>query len=558
MTAIVQRHRTAMSRTMLSRPVALAFEDGVLSESSSVLDYGCGRGGDVDRLNQLGVSASGWDPNHRPHAPLVEADVVNLGFVINVIEHQAERRDALRKAWSLARQALVVAARPAWEARDVRGRPHGDGIITAKDTFQKFYEQDELRAYVEATLGRRSVAAAPGIFYVFRDESTAQAVLARRTRRGRTGVGRVADLLYELHRDHLSVLQAFVERERRLPAAGELDPEAEAELIDRLGSVRAAFALIRRSTGATRWADIDSGRPSQAERRFEQHRALLETLMEFVEDRGRLPRSEEIASGDDLALTFGSIRSAFSLVRRTTGPERWELVEDRARRNFLVYLALAAFVGRPRFTELPDDLQLDVRDLFGNYKHAVSEADRLLFGAGNLEAVDHAARTAGVGKLTPEALYVHVSALDDLPPLLRVYEGCGQALAGTVEEATVVKLHREKPQVSYLCYPTFDRDPHPALSTVVVARLQALKLTYRDFRESENPPILHRKETFVAPGYPDREKFERLTEQEERYELLSSPRIGTRVGWEEVLCDRELKMRGHRVLRDVRKDDGKG
>lgn len=558
MTAIVQRHRTAMSRTMLSRPVALAFEDGVLEQGSSVFDYGCGRGGDVDRLNQLGVSACGWDPNHRPRTPLVEADVVNLGFVINVIEHQAERRDALRKAWSLARQALVVAARPSWEARDVRGRPHGDGILTAKDTFQKFYEQDELRAYVEATLGRRSVAAAPGIFYVFRDESTAQAVLARRTRRGRTGIGRVADLLYELHRDQLSVLQAFVEHERRLPAACELDPAVEAELIERLGSVRAAFALIRRSTGAARWSDIDTGRPSQSERRFEQHRALLETLMDFVEDRGRLPRPEEIATGDDLARTFGSIRSAFSLVRRATGPERWTLVEDRARRSFLVYLALAAFGGRPRFTELPADLQLDVRDLFGSYKNAVAEADQLLYGAGNLEAVDHAARTSGVGKLTPEALYVHVSTLDDLPPLLRVYEGCGQALAGTVEEATIVKLHREKPQVSYLSYPTFDRDPHPALSTVVVARLQALKLTYRDFRESENPPILHRKETFVAPGYPDREKFERLTEQEERYELLSSPTIGTKMGWTEALRDRELKMRGHRVVRDVRKANGSG
>lgn len=537
---------------MLSRPVALAFEDGVLSEGQSVLDYGCGRGGDIDRLSQLGLNASGWDPTHRPNAPLVEADVVNLGYVINVIENLAERKEALRKAWSLARRALVVAARPAWEARDVRGKPHADGILTAKDTFQKFYEQDELRAYVEATLGQRSVAAAPGIFYVFRDESTAQAVLARRTRRGRTGVGRVADLLYELHRDQLSVLQAFVERERRFPTPGELAPEAEAALVERLGSVRAAFTLIRRSTGSGRWSDVDAGRPNQAERRFEQHRQLLETLMDFVEDRGRLPRSEEVESGDELTQTFGSIRSAFSLVRRATGPERWELVEARARRNFLVYLALAAFGGRPRFTELPEDLQLDVRDLFGNYKNAVSEADRLLYGAGDLGAVDHAARTAGVGKLTPEALYVHVSALDDLPPLLRVYEGCGQALAGTVEEATVVKLHREKPQVSYLSYPTFDRDPHPALSTVVVARLQALKLTYRDFRGSDNPPILHRKEAFVATGYPDREKFERLTQQEEKYDLLSSPTIGTRRGWEEALRDRALKMRGHRLQRSTR------
>jgi hypothetical protein len=527
--------------------MALAFEDGLLTETCSVLDYGCGRGGDVDRLRRLGLAANGWDPIHCPDAALVPADVVNLGYVINVIEDQSERREALRKAWSLARSALVVAARPAWEARDVRGRPHRDGILTAKNTFQKFYEQDELRAYIEATLGTRSVAAAPGIFYVFRENAAAQAVLARLTRRSTKGVGRSADVLYELHRERLSVLQAVVEAERRLPKPGELEVDAETELLETFGSLRAAFAVIRRATGPSRWTDIDAGRPSAAERRFDQHRALLEPLIAFVEERGRLPRPEEFASAAELVEALGSVRVAFSVVRRVTGAERWKLVEDRARRNFLVYLALAAFGGRPRFSDLPDDLQLDVRDLFGTYKNAVAEADRLLYDAGNLEAIDKAARSAPVGKLTSEALYVHISALDELPPLLRVYEGCGQALAGTVVEATIVKLHREKPQVSYLSYPTFDRDPHPALATVLVARLGALKLTYRDFRESENPPILHRKEAFVSSNYSGRDKFARLTAQEERLDLLSSPSIGTRNGWHEALRGAAVELRGHRL-----------
>jgi hypothetical protein len=549
MTAVVQRHRTAMTRTMLSRPMALAFEDGVLTETCSVLDYGCGRGGDVDRLCQLGLIASGWDPNHRPDADLAPADVVNLGYVINVIEDEAERSEALRQAWSLARSALVVAARPAWEGRDVRGRPHYDGILTAKDTFQKFFEQEELRSYIEATLGTRSVAAAPGVFYVFRDEMTAQAILARRTRCSTDGVGRVADLLYELHRDRLSVLQGFVDARRRLPERGELGIDAETELVETFGSVRAAFALIRRATGSTRWSDVDMGRPSRAERLFDQHRAVLEPLIAFVEERGRLPRPAEMTSASDIADAFGSVRAAFSIVRRVTGGERWKLIEERARRNFLVYLALAAFGGRPRFSDLPADLQLDTRDLFGTYKNAVVEADRLLYGAGNIEAVDHAARTAPVGKLTPEALYVHVAALEELPPLLRVYEGCGQALAGTIDEATIVKLHRQKPQVSYLSYPTFDREPHPALSTVLVARLGALNLTYRDFRESENPPILHRKDTFVAASYSGRDMFARLTAKEEASGLLSSNSIGTLRGWEETLAASGLRLRGHRLVR---------
>lgn len=538
---------------MLSRPIAVAYEDGVLSREISIFDYGCGRGDDIRQLRHLGITANGWDPNHRPDAPRVPADAVNLGFVINVIEDVHERREVLRRAWSLARQTLVVAARPAWEGRDVRGRPHGDGILTAKDTFQKFYEQDELRAFVESTLGERAVAAAPGIFYVFRDQQRAQAVLARRARRtAGDGVARVSDVLYELHRDVLVSLEAFVDRERRLPTAGELGSDVEGVLVEELGSVRAAFALLRRATGTRNWADVDLGRPSKSERRFDEHRDLLGSLIAFVEDRGRIPRPEEFDEADEIEGVFGSLRSAFSLVRRVTGGERWAIVEERSRRNFLVYLALAAFGGRPRFSDLPQDLQFDVRDLFGTYKNAVVEADRLLFGAGDLNSVDAAARVASVGKLTPEALYVHVSALDDLDPLLRVYEGCGQALSGTVEEATIVKLHRQKPQVSYLSYPAFDRDPHPPLATVIVSRLGRLRLTFRDFRESDNPPILHRKEAFVAPGYPGREKFARLTEQEERHDLLSSSSIGTRSGWDERLNEQGLEVKGHRVQKRKR------
>ena len=41
------RARTAITRTELSRPVTQAIQDGVIAGTRSVLDYGCGRGGDV-------------------------------------------------------------------------------------------------------------------------------------------------------------------------------------------------------------------------------------------------------------------------------------------------------------------------------------------------------------------------------------------------------------------------------------------------------------------------------------------------------------------------------
>src|SRR5690606_3260603 len=99
------------------------------------------------------------------------------------------------------------------------------------------------------------------------------------------------------------------------------------DLNEHLGSLRAAFALIRRATGYSQWADVDTGRPSQSERRFEDHRSLLAPLVTFVEARGRLPRDDELPGADDVSRTFGSLRSAFSAVRRATGAERWKLVE---------------------------------------------------------------------------------------------------------------------------------------------------------------------------------------------------------------------------------------
>lgn len=401
---LVQRHRTAMNRSLLSRPVALAYKDGVINGTSSVFDYGCGRGGDVRHLRSLGVEATGWDPNHIPAMPRVAADIVNLGYVINVIEDRSERDQALKKTWKLARAMLVVATRPAWEARDVRGQPHGDGILTAKDTFQKFFEQDKLRAYAESTLGHRAVAAAPGVFYVFRDESAAQAMLAFSAHKTTTSEARrVTEVIYELHRDVLFHLKKFIEARRCVPLPGEINQAVAVTIVEEFESLRSAFLLIRRATEWTRWIDVEAGTVSQSERRFVESRELLEPLMTFVEQRGRLPHPIEIEAGVEVEVTFGSIRAAFALVRRATGSERCAEANKHARRNFLVYLALSAFEGRPRFSELPDELQLDVRELFGTYKKAVAEADLLLYVVGDLRAVAAAAQGAPVGKLTGEA-----------------------------------------------------------------------------------------------------------------------------------------------------------
>ena len=55
------------------------------------------------------------------------ADVVNLGFVLNVIEDAHERVETLRAAWSFAKRALCVSVMVQGRAFTSGQKPHRDG-----------------------------------------------------------------------------------------------------------------------------------------------------------------------------------------------------------------------------------------------------------------------------------------------------------------------------------------------------------------------------------------------------------------------------------------------
>jgi DNA phosphorothioation-associated putative methyltransferase len=477
----VRRQRTAMARTALSRPLTCALDDGVVTTDTTVFDYGCGRGGDLQRLTALGIRCAGWDPAHQPSTARQPADIVNLGYVVNVIDDPGERRDTLAAAWALTGKVLIVAARLTWEARDLQGRPFGDGIITNSGTFQKFYAQNELRSWIEETTGAPTIAAAPGILYAFRDHASAQTLLADRVHR----------------------------------ASRSYEP----------------------------WINLAL---------FDQHHELLQPIIAFLTRRGRLPRPGELPDAEPVRHIFGSLARAFAVITAATDPHQWEQIFAQRAADLLVYLALARFDGRPRFTDLPAALQYDIRHFCGTYRSGCQKADRLLVTAGNMDAVDLAACASPVGKLTPSSLYTHHTALGDLPPVLRVLDGCAKILAGTIPGANLIKINREQPLVSYLTYPAFDTDPHPILATSVTVNLRKLTVDRRDYRASANPPLLHRKEEFIAEDHPLRERFARLTAQEVRRGLYATPeRIGTLQGWQQVLDEHGVQLRGHRLVRNT-------
>jgi DNA phosphorothioation-associated putative methyltransferase len=78
---------------------------------------------------------------HRADGPKREADIVNLGYVLNVIENPAERVEALVDAHRHARRLLVVSALIHETVDMARSRHYGDGVLTRANTFQKFFEQ---------------------------------------------------------------------------------------------------------------------------------------------------------------------------------------------------------------------------------------------------------------------------------------------------------------------------------------------------------------------------------------------------------------------------------
>jgi DNA phosphorothioation-associated putative methyltransferase len=237
-------------------------------------------------------------------------------------------------------------------------------------------------------------------------------------------------------------------------------------------------------------------------------------------------------------------------VKRVTGASEWDEIARRRTEDLLVYMALGRFRRRPPMTALPLRLQRDFRAFFGSYTKACRQADDLLFRSGNAEAVDEACKQSQVGKFLPNALYVHRDSLDSLEPLLRVYEGCARAYLGEVEGANLIKLHRHSGKVSYLVYPEFATDPHPALRRSIKLSLRTRELDCYDYANSANPPVLHRKETFLPADHPLHARFAKLTQQEEKHGLLDdTATIGTTEGWQRRLKEKGFALRGHRLVR---------
>lgn len=278
--------------------------------------------------------------------------------------------------------------------------------------------------------------------------------------------------------------------------------------------------------------------------------SAIASVVDHTEQRGRIPRLEEMPGQMAELLAHLSISELQRLVRSSAAPEKITEGAKRSTLTTLLFLAVELFNGRGPFSCLPLPVQLDVRAFFSSYKEACQRADRLLLKLREDSYVRGAMQASKVGKLTQTALYVHRRAVDLMPIALRLYEHCAAIAAGRPSEWSVLKLRHQGRSVSWLDYPEFDSDPHPRLRSSYLVDLTTLKTSLISYDQSLNRPLLHRKHEFLAPDDPDTPKYERLTQSEIKAGLYENPHlIGTEQGWEAELVRCERTLRGHRLVR---------
>ena len=279
----IERHKTALTRYELSKPVKTLLEYGILKTGSTFFDYGCGQGSDVRGLRALGHDADGWDPVHRHDAEKRPADIVNMGYVLNVIENPAERVEALVDAHQLAKRLLVVSGLIRETVESEHAAQFRDGVLTQRNTFQKFFEQQELQQYIEDALDSTAVPVALGVFYVFRDPADQQDFLSARSRRtvdwtqisARLGLGgprTLWKLLYEEHKELLDVFGHLTLELGRIPEAGEYNRLGE--ISERLGSAKRALRAYVQGSDAE-GLDWDAVRVRLLRLARAKHRGLI-------------------------------------------------------------------------------------------------------------------------------------------------------------------------------------------------------------------------------------------------------------------------------------------
>ena len=144
--------------------------------------------------------------------------------------------------------------------------------------------------------------------------------------------------------------------------------------------------------------------------------------------------------------------------------------------------------------------------------------------------------------------YLHKSAISDLTNDQKILVNNAQNQLKPDSKWNLIRIDSDD-QIGFLSYPDFENNPHPKLQHSFSVNLTTKQTKFRDSYHN-NPPILHRKETFITKNDENYEKFSKLTKQEEEAGLLdpkTSHRIGFQNYWNNLLNEKGLEIIDHQL-----------
>lgn len=467
----IKRHLTALSRTGISAPVQQLIRLGLLSKATTFFDYGCGRGTDIEALREVGISSKGWDPHYAPQNLIEEAVVVNLGFVVNVIEDPVERIDAISKAFSLTSGVLAISVMLYGNGNP--GKPFRDGFITSRNTFQKYFTQGEFKAYLEDILHYEVFMVSPGVAFVFKDKELEQDFNLRRYRRNR-----------------------FAER---LMSA----------------KISTVFTNKPRKERPIRIKKLSKG-----EEQFQNAKPYLDALWAQTLDLGRFPDAIEVTNLTELLTKTDTYSRAIRLLRLNYDQVLLEKASFLRADEVSLYMADQLFSKRKPYKQLESRLQRDIKYFYRDYKNAQNAGLQLLKDAADPDKILQACEAAaaeGLGYIElNHSLQFHISLIERLPIILRAYVACGLLLWEAVSEVQLVKIHIGSGKLSLMEYEGFDTSPVPLLKKRI--KISILKQDY-DVYEYDTPKfpptVLYFKSIYMSEemeSYAEQQLFDEAIE----------------------------------------------
>ncbi|MED7792819.1 DNA phosphorothioation-associated putative methyltransferase [Klebsiella aerogenes] len=475
----IDRYKTAIVRYELSGPMKTLAKQGYLDGRFSIFDYGCGRGDDLRELEANGLDALGWDPVFSPDNDKVKSDIVNLGFVLNVIEDRDERLEALLSAWDLADKILVVSVMLANEAYIEQFQPYKDGVITSRNTFQKYYAQSEFKEYLERSLQDDAIAVAPGIFYLFKDKLEEQRYLQSKYQR-------------RYNWQQLTSPQPIESKER-------------AKLV------------------------------------ITQNREIFDNFWNVCLELGRIPANDEFKSSEEVRNLIGSHKKVFDLLQEMFGGHEFANAQKSHKEDLLVYFAMGLFEKRKPYTHQPENLKRDIKALFGDYRTANNLAKELLFAIADTHLIEeecikaHEQLPASILN-NGHSLILHKDYIEALPLLLRVYVGAALQLYGELDDTVeLVKIHINSGKLTLTCYDDFSKSV-PYLIERIKIKMVNQNIDFFDYLdESRRPPLLN-KHLLLSNKH---EQYEKQKNFDERLSKL----LGTTATGEVILNRQKFEER---------------